>query len=146
MAVNEIDQLQRDYPTMFNDLKAWDKYYRWYGAGHYIILGTGILAGIAVSVSSGSAAVTENIPFFNPIWTTILAALATAAVAITNLLDTGTKYKNYNKAWVVLSKAIMDHKADPEHCTAKSCIDAWATAQNIISDSPISAVPHSPGL
>jgi hypothetical protein len=112
-------------------LKEWKTNYIGYGVGHYLLVILGIIAGGLVAASAASATASE--PFIDPAIATILGIIAAAAVAITNALDTGGKYKRFNKAWVLLNSAAMKYETDPAF-TLKEVTNAYETGENAIME------------
>lgn len=110
-------------------LRHWKKVYLGYGITHYVLVILGILAGAIITASSATAAAGQT--FMSPIVSAVLGILAAVSVAITNAVDTGTKYDRYRKAWVHLNTAIMRYKTERDFLI-KDVTNAYETGENVI--------------
>jgi hypothetical protein len=96
----------------------------------------GILAGGIVTASAGIATTgSTSEPFIQPIVSAGLGIVAAASVAITNALDTGGKYKRFNKAWVLLNEAALRYKTE-HNFPIEKVNDAYVTGENVINEVP----------
>ncbi len=113
-------------------LKDWKITYIGYGVTHYVLVILGVLAGAVVTASSAIATTTSTSePFIQPIVSAFLGILAAASITITNALDTGSKYKRFNKAWVILNSAIMRYETEPDF-KIENVNNAYETGENVI--------------
>jgi len=110
-------------------LRNWKIWYIGYGIAHYVLVILGILAGAVVTASSAVATAGE--PFMKPTVSAVLGIVAAASVAITNALDTGSQYKRFNKAWVLLNEAVIRYNSEPDF-PIKNVTNAWVTGENVI--------------
>ena len=115
-------------------LRDWKICYIGYGISHYLLIVLGVLAAAIVTAASGVTATSSTSELLvQPLVIVILGVISAVSVTVTNALDTGSKYKKFNKAWAILNEAVMRYKTEDDF-TIKDVNNAWVTGDNVIQE------------